>query len=206
MVGRATAGRADFTVEAAVSAADFQVGRPLLWAPHSLGVSRCLGTHPTDGFLGLLGSQFSVRRKNEAISFAVLEHRISSPRLFLWRAFEFHATLFQFLICLLDVVARVRHVHKRTDPLFLSIGRKQHYTRLRFRNPQFDPALLLIERLIGDDGEPEFVGIKIERAILVGYRNANEFDLLDHNSLNLIELTSGRPQAITFLPQKLLSF
>ena len=38
---RARAGRADFAVEAAVSAADFQVGRPLLWALRSRRAEDC---------------------------------------------------------------------------------------------------------------------------------------------------------------------
>jgi len=56
----------------------------------------------------------------------------------------------------------------------------------RFRNSQFDPALLLVEGLIGNDGESEFVGIKIQRAILVGDGNTDEFDLLDHDAPNLM--------------------
>src|SRR5262249_35081995 len=59
--------------------------------------------------------------------------------------------------------------------------------------------------LIRNDRELELVGVKIERAVLVGYRNADEFDLLDHDALNLIGFTSGRPQAVAFPPQKLLS-
>src|SRR5215831_15231567 len=32
---------------------------------------------------------FSISRNNEPVSFAVLEHRVNPPRLFLWRTFEF---------------------------------------------------------------------------------------------------------------------
>ena len=56
----------------------------------------------------------------------------------------------------------------------------------RFWNSQFDPALLLVKGLIGDDCEPKLVGIKIERAILIGDRNTDEFDLLDHDAPNLM--------------------
>ena len=128
----------------------------------------------------------SIRRKNEPVSFAVLEHRVGAPWLLLWGPFEFYAALFQFLIRLIDVVARVRHVHERADPFFISLWRKQHKARFRFRNSQLDPALLIIERLIGDNREPELVRVKIERAVLVGYGNADEFDLLDHDALNLM--------------------
>jgi hypothetical protein len=65
-------------------------------------------------------------------------------------------------------------------------GREQHHSCLRFRNSQFEPALFLVKRLIGDDCEPQFVGVKIQRAILVGDWNANKFDLFDHDALNLM--------------------
>jgi hypothetical protein len=40
--------------------------------------------------------------------------------------------------------------------------------------------LLIIERLIGDDGEPKFLRVKIQRPVLIGDGNADEFDLFDH--------------------------
>ena len=54
----------------------------------------------------------SVGRNNKLIAFAVLEHRVAAPRLFLWRPFKFHAALLQLGIRLLNIVAHVRHVHK----------------------------------------------------------------------------------------------
>ncbi len=45
--------------------------------------------------------------------------------------------------------------------------RKENNARLRFRDAQLDPALFLVEGLVGDDGEAEFLGIKIERPILI---------------------------------------
>jgi hypothetical protein len=57
-------------------------------------------------------------------------------------------------------------------------------TRLVFRNSQFNPALLLLEWLIGDDREPRFIGVKIQRSVLVGDWDADEFDLLDHGASN----------------------
>jgi hypothetical protein len=59
--------------------------------------------------------------------------------------------------------------------------------------------------LIRNDREPEFVGVKIEGAVLVGYGNADEFDLLNHDALNLIGFCASRPQAIARVRQKLLS-
>jgi len=82
----------------------------------------------------------------------------------------------QFLVSLIDVVARERHIHKRPDPLLIPFRREQHHPHLRLRHAPFDPALFLIERLIIDDGESEFLGIKIQRAILIGDGNANELE------------------------------
>ena len=55
---------------------------------------------------------FSVRRQNEPIAFAILEHGVPAPGLGLWRAFKVHTALLQFGICLVDVIAHVRHVHE----------------------------------------------------------------------------------------------
>src|SRR5262245_27902850 len=65
---------------------------------------------------------WSVGRNNKPIAFAVLEHRVSAPRLFLWRPFKFNAALLQLGIRLLDVLAGVRHVHERPDSLFVAVG------------------------------------------------------------------------------------
>src|SRR5439155_10803211 len=152
-----------------------------------------------------LTSAPSVRRKNETISFAVFEHGVSAPRLFLWRTFEFYAALLQFGIRLLDVVARVRHVHERPDPFFISLRRKQHHACFRFRDPQLDPALLFVERLICNNRESEFVGVKVERAVLVGYGNANELDLVNHDAGNLNGSTCSRPAPTATRRNKMLS-
>src|SRR5204862_2912478 len=83
---------------------------------------------------------------------------------------------------LIDVVARIRHVHERSDPRFVSFRCEQHHSRFGFRHPQLNPALFLIEWLIGDDGEPKFLGVKIEGSVLVDHRDADELDLLDHDA------------------------
>jgi hypothetical protein len=53
-----------------------------------------------------------IARDHESIAFAVFEHCVNAPRLLLWRAFEFHAALLELLVGLLDIVARVRHIHE----------------------------------------------------------------------------------------------
>ena len=73
-------------------------------------------------------------------------------------------------------VARVRHVHEWADALLVAFGREQYHSCLRFRNSQFDPPPLLVERLIGDDRESKFVGVKMQRAILVGDRSRGIFE------------------------------
>jgi hypothetical protein len=152
------------------------------------------------------GRSFSIRRNNEPVSFAVFEHRVSPPGLFLWRTFELHSAVFQLLVCLLDVITGVGHVHERADSFFISLRGKQHHTRIRFRNSQFDPALLLIKRLIGNDREPEFIGIKVQGSVLVRHGNADEFDLFNHDAAKLSGLTSSRPQLTMIGRKKLLSF
>jgi hypothetical protein len=80
----------------------------------------------------------------------------------------------------LQIFAGVGHVHERANPVLVLIGGKQDNASFRFRNAQFDPALLIVERLVGDDGETQFFGIKIERAVLVRHRDTDKFYLFDH--------------------------
>ena len=191
-------------MSAAEVGSDHSWGARSAWTPYD-GDSDLLVARNPASLIPVI--KVSIRRNNEPVSFAVLEHRVGAPRLFLWRSLEFDAALFQFLVRLINVVARVRHVHERADPFFLSLRRKQHQARFRFRNSQFDPALLLIERLIGDNREPELVCVKIERAVLVGYGNADEFDLLDHDALNLMWILDKFASTMRsqLLRQKLLS-
>jgi hypothetical protein len=47
--------------------------------------------------------------------------------------------------------------------------------------------------LIGDNRKSQFLSVKIQRAILVGDWNADEFYLLDHDALKLIGFAWTRP-------------
>ena len=136
-----------------------------------------------------------LRRNDKPVALAVFEHCVGPPRLFLWRTFEFHAALLQLRICLVDVVARIRHVHKRSDPFFVPFRREQHHSRFRFRHAQFDPALFPVERLIGNDREPEFVRVKIQGPVLIGHGDTDEFDLLNHDERNVNQRPRLRPEA-----------
>ncbi len=68
-----------------------------------------------------------------------------------------------------------------------------------------DPALLLIEGLICNNRESELVGVKIERTVLVAHRNADEFDLLNHDALNVIWSALSRLEFTVCTREKLLS-
>jgi hypothetical protein len=47
---------------------------------------------------------------------------------------------------------------------------------------EFQPPLLLAERLIGEKTETQYVCIKRERPVLIGYRNTDKLDASDHVS------------------------
>ena len=99
---------------------------------------------------------------------------------FLWRALEFHSASFQFLVRFLQVIAGIGHVHKRADAVFLLVAGEQHDARVCLWNAQLDPALFIVEWLIGDNGEAQFLGVKIEGAILVRHRDTDKLNLLNH--------------------------
>src|SRR5207302_11400514 len=61
--------------------------------------------------------------QNKPIVFAILEHGISAPRLLLRRTFELNPAFAQLVIGLVNVLAFIRHVHERTDALFVAFGR-----------------------------------------------------------------------------------
>src|SRR5689334_21969252 len=58
---------------------------------------------------------------------------------------------------------------------------KQNDAGVGAGNPQFQPALLVAEGLVGEHPETEYVGVKRERAVLVRYRDADEFDASNHS-------------------------
>ena len=77
-------------------------------------------------------------------------------------------------------VGDARWLEEAADPVLLAFGCKQHEARVRGADSQLDPPLLFVEGLVGDDGEAEFLGVEIERTILVVDGNADEFNLPDH--------------------------
>ncbi len=114
---------------------------------------------------GILPVIYLLRGDHEAVAFAVLEDCEGAPRFFLRRTVELHPARGQFLVGLLDVIAHERRVHERADAVFVRIRGEEHHPRLGLGHAQFDPALFLVEGLIGDDGEPEFLRIRIQRPV-----------------------------------------
>src|SRR6266481_6024097 len=133
-------------------------------------------------------------RDHESIALAVFEHLIRAPWLLLRRTFKFHSARTQLLVRLINVVTFIRHVHEGADAFLVSLRREQHHARLRLWHAQFDPPLLSIKWLIRDNRESEFLRIKVQRAILIADRDADEFDLFDHNAANLNWSQHLRPE------------
>src|SRR5206468_8263686 len=83
--------------------------------------------------------------------------------------------------------ARAQHVvrhegnsRERPDPVLLPGWREQGDPGAGSADAQLDPALIVIERLIGDDSKSQFRGVELQRALLVCHRDADELDGLDH--------------------------
>jgi hypothetical protein len=104
----------------------------------------------------------------------------------------------------LQIVAGVGHVHERANPALVLIGGEQNNAGFRFRNAQFNPALLIVERLVGNDGESQFLGVKIERPILIRHRDTDKFYLFDHVQ-SVGRTLCRRPASRTFPVRKVLS-
>ena len=74
---------------------------------------------------------------------------------------------------LVDVVGVKHDVGKSADPVLLSLGREQNHPGFRLGRSQLDPTLFTVERLVREDREPQFLGVKIKRAILIAHRRIN---------------------------------
>ena len=97
---------------------------------------------------------------------------------------------FQFLVRPADVSGPERQIAERANTSLVLVRREQHDGSLRARYAQLDPALLIVERLIGQDAEAQLLRVELERPILVGHWNAGELDALDHLS-SLVKVLRG---------------
>src|SRR5262245_37983383 len=98
--------------------------------------------------------------------------------LFLGRPRELDSSRLQLFIGLFDVVTCQRAIKETADAG--SIHRKQHETRVGTPDAHFNPALLVVERLISHQLESQFVHVKSERLVLITRGYADEFDMGNH--------------------------
>lgn len=122
----------------------------------------------------------SARRDHELIAVRIFKREERAPRLFLRRAAELNSARAQFVIRLLRIVAMKRGMREGSNMALVPLRREENHSRLRAGNRKLDPSLLAVERLVSQDAEPELVGVERKGAILVAYRDANEFDAFDH--------------------------
>src|SRR5262249_43201201 len=59
---------------------------------------------------------------------------------------------------------------------------EQHDARIRPRDAQLQPALLVVERLVGQQPEAQHLRVEGQSTILVRHRNADELDASNHAS------------------------
>ena len=69
---------------------------------------------------------------------------------------------------------------QRTARLHSVAELKEHNPGVGAGNSQLEPSLFLAERLIRQEAEAEDLGIERQRPVLIGHRNADELDALDH--------------------------
>jgi hypothetical protein len=62
----------------------------------------------------------------------------------------------------------------------MTFGRKQRERSISTRNEQFYPSLPLPKVLIGGYLKSDLLGVKLQRNILVAYRNTDNFDPANH--------------------------
>src|SRR5439155_361177 len=119
---------------------------------------------------------------HERVSFAILEGRECPPWLLFRRRVKRHPSPGEFSKGLFNILAMIRNPGKRADTALLPFGREESNAGLGFRDAQFDPALFAVKGLVRDDRKAEFLGVKIQRALLVAHRNGHEFYLFNHSA------------------------
>jgi len=93
------------------------------------------------------------RRQYKLVAIRILEDRERSPRLLFRLGGESNPARAELPVGGADVVTGKGAIEKRADPILMPLGREEHHARWRVGDPQFDPALLLIETLIRRDFE-----------------------------------------------------
>jgi hypothetical protein len=95
-------------------------------------------------------------REHELIAVHILNDCHRSPHFRLGLGGEFDAFGFQDLARREHVVAPERQRLKGADAIFVALGRVQRQLRVGAGNQQLDPALLLVEGLVGENLKPSF--------------------------------------------------
>src|SRR5262249_46925828 len=116
----------------------------------------------------------------ELVALGIEEDRERAPRLLLRRRHELDALVAQLGVGPLEVVDREREVDLLADHVLVLVGCEQYELGLGIGDLELDPALIIAERLIGEHREAEPLGVELEGALLVGARDADKTDVLDH--------------------------
>src|SRR5438876_584272 len=105
--------------------------------------------------------------EDEAVAVHVLEDRVRAPGLLLWLFLELNPALLELSIGIMDIVAPERAVEEGADPVFVTVGRKEHDARFGSGDGELDPTSAGTHRLVGRDPEVHLLGPEGERPILV---------------------------------------
>lgn len=111
----------------------------------------------------------------ERVALAVLGDDIRAPRLFLRWSRELDSARLVEFVCLLNIVRREGKSRELADAILVLVGCKKDNARLGLWNPQLNPALLVVKRLVRHNGESKFFRVEVECTILVPHRDAREF-------------------------------
>src|SRR6185436_1607991 len=117
---------------------------------------------------------------DELIAVRIFHDGKRPPRLLLRLRHELDPALAQLAVSRCDVVAGERAGEEAADAILVPFGSEQHDPRLRIADAQLDPALLLVELLVGDDAKTELLRVELQGARLVADGNARELEVRDH--------------------------
>src|SRR5262249_5354797 len=86
----------------------------------------------------------------------------------------------ELLVGALDIVARQRAVERAAglQPVLAEI--EQHDARVGRPDAQLDPALRVVERLVGEHAEAERFGPELDGAVLIARGDADELHMRNH--------------------------
>lgn len=121
-----------------------------------------------------------LRAKDETVAVGVREDRRCAPVRTLGLLHKRNALALQLPYCAFDVVGPEGDVHLATG--LHGIGEaEEDDSRLRARDAQLEPALLVVKGLIGDQAEAEFLRVERQRPLLISNWNAAELDASNHD-------------------------